>query len=96
MTEFEDKVAEMSFEESMKALEALVEELEQGGIDLDRSIAIYEQAVVLRNRCKSILDDSERRIRKIMEADGSIKETEFDSERSRAPRSVRMPIRRSP
>ncbi len=78
MTDFEN-VEEMSFEESIDALESLVKRLEDGGIDLDESLRVYEQAVVLRDHCKRILEDGERRIRKIMEsADGTVREEEFD------------------
>ena len=78
MTENQN-VAEMSFEESIDALEALVKRLEDGGIDLDESLRIYEQAVALRDHCRAILQDGERRIRKIMEtADGNVREEEFD------------------
>ncbi len=71
MTDFEEEVQKMTFEESIATLESLVKELENGGIDLDKSIEIYEKAVILRNHCRKILDDSERRIEKIMEtADG--------------------------
>ena len=73
------EVSEMSFEQSIDALEALVKRLEDGGIDLDESLRIYEQAVALRDHCRSILEDGERRIRKIMEsADGIVREEEFD------------------
>lgn len=78
MTENQN-VEEMSFEESIDALEALVKRLEDGGIDLDESLRIYEQAVALRDHCRAILKDGERRIRKIMEtADGNVREEEFD------------------
>ncbi|QHK17430.1 MAG: exodeoxyribonuclease VII small subunit [Methanomassiliicoccales archaeon Mx-03] len=78
MTEYEN-VEEMTFEQSIDALEALVKRLEDGGIDLDESLRIYEQAVALRDHCRSILEDGERRIRKIMEtADGSVREEEFE------------------
>lgn len=78
MTEYEN-VEEMTFEQSIDALEALVKRLEDGGIDLDESLRIYEQAVALRDHCRSILEDGERRIRKIMEsADGTVREEEFD------------------
>ena len=71
MTDFEEEVQNMTFEQSIASLESLVKELENGGIDLDKSIEIYEKAVILRNHCRKILDDSERRIEKIMEtADG--------------------------
>ena len=73
------EVSEMSFEQSIDALEALVKKLEDGGIDLDESLRIYEQAVALRDHCRSILEDGERRIRKIMEsADGTVREEPFD------------------
>ena len=73
------EVSEMSFEQSIDALEALVKRLEDGGIDLDESLRIYEQAVALRDHCRSILEDGERRIRKIMEsADGTVREEPFD------------------
>lgn len=78
MTEYEN-VEGMTFEQSIDALEALVKRLEDGGIDLDESLRIYEQAVALRDHCRSILEDGERRIRKIMEtADGSVREEEFE------------------
>lgn len=73
------EVSEMSFEQSIDALEALVKKLEDGGIDLDESLRIYEQAVAMRDHCRAILEDGERRIRKIMEsADGTVREEEFD------------------
>lgn len=75
---YEDEVGQMSFEESIKTLESLVQELEAGGIDLDRSIEIYERAVVLRNHCKRILDESERRIKKIIETADGPKEEDFE------------------
>jgi len=78
MSEYEEEVKNMSFEESIEALENLVKELEAGGIDLDRSIEIYEKAVVLRNHCRQILDESERKIQKIMESSGAIKTEDFD------------------
>ena len=78
MTE-DENVEEMTFEQSIDALEALVKRLEDGGIDLDESLRIYEQAGALRDHCRSILEDGERRIRKIMEtADGSVREEEFE------------------
>lgn len=78
MTDF-GNVEEMSFEESIDALESLVKKLEDGGIDLDESLRVYEQAVALRDHCRSILEDGERRIKKIMEAaDGSVSEQDFN------------------
>ena len=78
MTDYSEEVEKMTFEEAIAVLENLVKDLEAGGIDLDKSIEIYEKAVLLRNHCRKILDESERRIQKIMESAGQIKTEDFD------------------
>ncbi len=78
MDEFKAEVEQMSFEASMEALEGLVDELERGGTDLDRSLEIYERAVILRDHCKSILDDGQRRIQKIMDSAAGVQTEDFE------------------
>ena len=68
---------EMTFEESLKELERLVEMLENGGLDLDKSLDIYENAVKLRDRCRNMLEVSERRVRKIMESSEGIQKEDL-------------------
>lgn len=64
-----------SFEENLAELEALVKRLEAGNLDLDESLEIYEQAIVLRERCRTFLDESERKVEKLMaSAQGSAKQ----------------------
>ena len=75
---YAEEVGKMSFEESISQLEKLVEKLETGGTDLDESLEIYERAVILRNHCKSVLDDGQRRIKKILETSVGITETDFE------------------
>jgi len=70
-------VSEMTFEESLKALEELVNMLENGGLDLDKSLDIYEKAVKLRDRCRDILEKSERRVQKIMETSEGIRKEDL-------------------
>ncbi len=74
---FAEEVSKMTFEESIQQLESLVEKLEAGGTDLDQSLEIYEKAVVLKNHCKEVLDDGQRRIKKILETSNGITETDF-------------------
>jgi len=74
---FAEEVSKMSFEESIQKLESLVEKLEAGGTDLDQSLEIYEKAVALRNHCKEVLDDGQRRIKKILETANGTTETDF-------------------
>ncbi|MDR1404958.1 MAG: exodeoxyribonuclease VII small subunit [Candidatus Methanoplasma sp.] len=70
----------MTFEESLKALEQLVNELESGNSDLDKALEIYEQAMLLRDRCKKILDDCDRRVQKMIETSEGIKKEDFTAE----------------
>ena len=56
-----------TFEEDMKELEKLVERLEAGNLDLDESLKIYQDAIVIRDRCRKFLEESERKVQKLME-----------------------------
>ena len=67
MTESEDKpIAELSFEEALRALEVTVRKLESGEVPLDESIALYERGEQLRLACQKRLDAAQARIEKIV------------------------------
>lgn len=72
-----EEVDKMSFEDSMKTLENLVKQLESGELDLDKSLEVYERAVVLRDHCKKILDESDRKVQTIMETASGIVKKDF-------------------
>ena len=61
----EKPVGEMSFEEAMDALEHIVEQLESGRVELDRSIQLYERGEALKKRCEEKLSEAELRVRQI-------------------------------
>lgn len=64
-------IDEMSFEEAMSELEAVVARLESGDAPLDQSIDLYERGAVLRKRCEKQLKNAEMRVEKIIQgADG--------------------------
>lgn len=50
------------FEEAMRALEAVVADLEAGNVSLDDSLALYERGMKLVRVCNKALEDAERRI----------------------------------
>jgi len=51
-----------SFEASLARLEALVERLEQGDLELEAALGAFEEGVQLARRCAALLGDAERRI----------------------------------
>jgi exodeoxyribonuclease VII small subunit len=57
--------SKQSFEELYRQLEEKVTLLEQGGLSLDDSLAAYEDAVGLAQRCQQMLDGAELRITKL-------------------------------
>lgn len=59
--------SKVSFEEFYRQLEEKVSRLEQGGLSLDDSLATYEEAVVLAQKCQEMLDGAELRITRIKE-----------------------------
>lgn len=76
----EKTVENMSFEECMNELNDLVSKLESGELDLDESLKVYERAVKIRERCRAILDDAERKVQTIMASAGGEKREDFTEE----------------
>ena len=56
------KISEMSFEEAMGELEAVVRQLEQGEVPLEDSIRLYERGAALKKRCEEKLKEAEEKV----------------------------------
>ena len=69
-----------SFEESMKKLEEIVTELENGKLNLDESVKKFEQGMKIAKQCNTILEEAEKKITILLEKDGELKEENFDAE----------------
>lgn len=63
-------VAEMTFEEAMQALEAVVSQLERGDVALEQSIALYERGAALKAHCAAKLQAAEEKVEMIRAAEG--------------------------
>lgn len=71
------KVEEVNFEEAMKKLEMIAQELEKGDLDLDQSVQKFEEGMALSKKCNDILQKAEKRITILIQEDGEIKEENF-------------------
>ena len=56
----------LSFEAALKELEGIVSRLEQGEVDLEDSIALYERGQALKAHCEKKLKTAESRLEKIV------------------------------
>ena len=52
----EPKPEDLSFEQALESLEALIERVESGEIGLEEAITQYERGAALVKRCRSVLD----------------------------------------
>jgi exodeoxyribonuclease VII small subunit len=69
-----------NFEESMKRLEEIVTELENGNLNLDESVNKFEEGMKISKQCNKILEQAEKKITILLENDGELKEEEFKTE----------------
>jgi exodeoxyribonuclease VII small subunit len=66
------------FEESLKQLETIVDQLEKGDLPLEDSIKLFEEGVRLSALCKEELDAAEGKVQILLkQRDGSMKAEPF-------------------
>jgi len=58
-------IKELSFEQALKELEAIVDRLEKGDVELEASILIYERGEALKTHCDALLRKAEAKVEKI-------------------------------
>jgi exodeoxyribonuclease VII small subunit len=56
----------LSFEAALKELEGIVTRLEQGEVELEESITLYERGQALKSHCETKLKSAEGRLEKIV------------------------------
>ena len=63
---------ELSFEESLDSLEAIVKKLEKGEVPLDDAIGEFTKAMKLAKSCDEKLKKAEEAITKLVNKDGEV------------------------
>jgi len=67
----------LSFEEAMKKLEEIANELEKNDLDLDMSMKKFEEGMNLSKYCNKILEDAEKKISVLIETEDGLVEKDF-------------------
>ena len=57
-----EQVEQLSFEQALEQLQHLVTQLESGSLDLEASVAAFEDGVLLSRRCETLLEGAEQRL----------------------------------
>jgi exodeoxyribonuclease VII small subunit len=55
-------MAEVKFEESLKKLEKIVEDLEKGDLSLDEALKKYQEGIELARMCSQRLESAKKKI----------------------------------
>ena len=71
-----------SFEESLKKLETIVDQLEKGDLSLEDSLKLFEEGVGLSSTCRKELDAAEGKVQMLVkQRDGSLKTEPFETDK---------------
>ena len=66
-----EDIATMSFDKALDDLRVVVGRLEEGGLPLEESIALYERGAALHEHCGRLLDAAELRVQRLVDGAGS-------------------------
>ena len=70
----EDEIKELKFEDGLKKLEELVNQLDDGSLSLEESISYYEIGVKLKSHCEKLLKIAELKILKVSDKEKIVTE----------------------
>ncbi len=65
---------DLSYEQAVARLKEVVEKLEQGSLDLEESLRLFEEGIVLSRTCDEKLRGVEARVQVLVEKSNSLKE----------------------
>ena len=58
-------MSEIKFEKAMTRLESIIEELERGDLNIDKSLEIFEEGIKMSRVCSKKLNEAEAKIEKL-------------------------------
>ncbi len=67
-----------SFEDDIKRLQKIVEELSSGKLTLGESLKKYEEGIKLAQSCSLLLNEAQRKVELLMKKDGKYSLEKFD------------------
>ncbi len=72
------KLENLSFEESLSELDTIVQNLEQGDLDLEESMAIFERGLALSKLSQNKLQTAEQKVKILLEQNGELALHDFN------------------
>ncbi|MEM7357867.1 MAG: exodeoxyribonuclease VII small subunit [Pseudomonadota bacterium] len=72
----EQDLSKLDFEHAYQELEGIVEKMERGEQDLEKSLADFERGVSLMKHCHSLLKDAEQKVEVLVKDNTGLFSTE--------------------
>jgi exodeoxyribonuclease VII small subunit len=66
-----------TFEDSLKRLEKIIDEMENSQLDIDKAMKLFEEGISLVKECSSKLNETKKRIEILVEKNGKIGKENF-------------------
>ena len=63
-------MAKKTFEQSLKALEKIVDELEGGDLPLEKALQKFDEGMALSRQCSLLLDETEKKVAQLLGSEG--------------------------
>lgn len=76
------KSEKFDFEKALKELETLVQDMEQGDMELERSLQAFERGVALTRDCQKALSEAEARVKILTRKEGETTLETYEADRS--------------
>lgn len=74
------EITTANFETTLKALDEIVHDLEQGGLSLEKSLELFEKGIQLTRHCQQELKTAEQKVQLLVEQNNSFSFTNYQSE----------------
>jgi len=69
-----------NFEAGLQQLEAIVKEMENGDLPLERALELFERGMKLSDTCRKQLEEAETRVEILMKRAGEVQPQPFKTE----------------
>jgi len=69
---------EMSFEESLKELEIIVDKLEKGQLSLDESLMLFEKGIKLVRECNTKIQCAQQKVEQLIVENGGSRTEKYE------------------
>lgn len=72
------KQANFDFEKALEDLEELVSAMEEGGLNLEESLAAFEKGIRLTRECQTALRNAEQKVQVLLNENGDTEELDLE------------------